>query len=176
MIRYLNCVTLFINEVSCVVILMYTCVPLDASSSIVSGDHEVQKRKAVTSSLAADEGIPNKVFIGEKTSFVGNAESNYGGSSMVSSASEGSDNGAKENHSFKESAKNHLSGIGSSPSSGGMTITPCTESSASEYNDAINISETAVTISKSIEHKKNSISPTSTKEGEWFISLYRYKS
>ena len=155
---------------------MYTYVPLDASSSIMSGDHEVQKRKAVTSSLAADDGIPNKVFIGEKASFVGNAESNYGGSSMVSSASEGSDNGAKENHSFKESAKNNLSGIGSSPSSGGMTITPCTESSASEYNDAINISETAVTISKSIEHKQNSISPTSTKEGEWFISLYRYIS
>ena len=117
MIRYLNCVTPFKhNEVSCVVILMYTCVPLDASSSIVTGDHEVQKRKAVTSSLAADEGIPNKVFIGEKTSFVGNAESNYGGSSMVSSASEGSDNGAKENHSFKESANTHLSGIGSAPS------------------------------------------------------------
>merc|ERR1712183_15908 len=49
-------------------------------------------------------------------------------------------------------------------SSGGMTITPCTESSASEYNDAIKISETVVTISKSIEHKKNSTSPTSTKE------------
>merc|ERR1712051_241563 len=77
----------------------------DAISSIMSGDHEVQKRKAVTSSLAADDGIPNKVFIGEKASVVGNAESNCGGSSMVSSASEGSDNGAKENHSFKESAK-----------------------------------------------------------------------
>ena len=132
------------------------------SPIIANEDRDTQKRKLPTNSLAADDGTPNKVFVCEKQSIC-EAQSNFGGTSTVSSAA--TKNGDKQKESFKDSPTNVLSSIGSS-SAVGMTITPCAASSASDRQENIESSESAVTISKNMSIKGNTSDCTLTKEGK----------
>ena len=115
--------------------------------------------------MADDDGTPNKVFVSE-TQSISEAQSNSGGTSIVTSASEISNDGAKENDSFTNSASRNWSNSGSLTSSG-MTITPCTKSSPADCQDNVESSGSSVTISKNIVHQKfTSDHTTPTKEGK----------
>ena len=140
-------------------------------------DRENQKRKLGNSVLAADDGTPNKVFVSE-TQSSSEAQSNFGVTSIVTSPSEISNDGAKENDSFKNTAKRNWSSSGSLSSSG-MTITPCTKSSPVDCQDSIECSGTSVTISKNIAHQKHTSDHTSPKESKIpnitiMVSIYFY--
>ena len=137
---------------------------LETSSTSVSEDREIQKRKLTNSSLAADDGAPNKIFVSEDQSIC-DAQSDFGGTSIVTSASERSNDGARDNDSFKNTATSNWSSSGTLTTAG-MTITPCTKSSSADCQDNIECSGSSVTISKNVAHQKHPSDHISTKEGK----------
>ena len=92
--------------------------------------------------MAADDGTPSKVFVTEE------AQSKFGGAS----ATEESNDGAKENDSFNDRASE-------------ATVDPCTASSASDCQDNTETPESSVTISKHMLHKGNTSDPNLAKKG-----------